>query len=335
LSLCLTIFNVFQGVDLTEKTYIAVKKSQVRHYKKTPLFKKNLEDAFVLYKPENDEIDVKRFAEERYPQLYISGEHQEAAIQELHKQLKSKLMAAISSGELNAIKLSLIEIVQEALEETAGHNLPMLPETIDIIYNTYSETANLLKRLIDIQYGGYSIVEHSVNVMVYTLNYCLFCDFGEILTKRLSLAALAHDIGLAKIPVKIVSLDRKLTEKEFEIYKTHPAIGHDIIKQNESFDPSIAVSVLEHHEYLNGNGYPRGIANLSFEGQVIALIDTFDNLISSAKAHRNIKNPFEAMNLIKTEIIKEGRFNKKIFKDLCLSFAEKSGLSKAAAGNGR
>ena len=318
---------------MTQKTYIAVKKSQVRHYKKTPLFKKNNEETFVLYKPENDGIDVKRFAEERYPQLFICSKDQETALKELQNELKAKLKASIYSGELNAIKSSLIEIVQEALEEPAGHNLSMLPETIDIIYDNYSKTANLFKGLIDIQYGGYSIVEHSVNVMVYTLNYCLFCEFEENYTKRLSLAALAHDIGLAKIPRKIIILDRKLTEKEFEIYKTHPAIGHDMIKQNESFDPSIAVSVLEHHEYLNGKGYPRGIANLSFEGQVIALIDTFDNLISSAKAHRKIKKPFEAMNLIKTEIVREGRFNKKIFKDLCLSFAEKSGLSTAKAGN--
>lgn len=319
--------------DLTEKTYIAVKKSQVRHYKITPLFKKNKEDVFVLYKADNDEIDFKRFAEERYPQLYIAAEDREAALQELYNQLKSKLRMSINSGELNAIKSSLIEIVQEALEEPADHNLQMLPDTIDIVYDKYSKAANLLKNLTDIQYGGYSLVEHSVNVMVYTLNYCLFCEFGENFTKKLSLAALAHDIGLAKLPEKIVSLDRKLTEKEFEIYKTHPAIGHDIIKQNENFDLSIAISVLEHHEYLNGNGYPRGIANLSFEGQVIGLIDAFDNLVSSAKSHRKSKKPFEAMNLIKTEILKEGRYNKSIFKDLCLSFADKSGLSVAAAGD--
>jgi HD-GYP domain-containing protein (c-di-GMP phosphodiesterase class II) len=320
---------------LAKKNYIAVKKSQVRYYKKTPLFKKNSEDVFVLYKPENEEIDANRFTEERYPQLYICGENQEVALQELSNQLKTKLKASIDSGELYAIKLSFIEFVQEALEDPADHNLPMLPETIDIIYDTYSKPADLLKSLTDIQCGGFSILEHSVNVMVYTLNYCLFCDFGETFSKRLSLAALAHDIGLAKIPRKIVSLDRKLTEKEFEIYKTHPAIGHDIIKQNESFDSSIAMSVLEHHEYLNGNGYPRGVANLSFEGQVIALIDTFDNLISSAKTHRNIRKPFEAMNLIKTEIVREGRFNRKIFKDLCLSLAEKPGLPTAEAGNQR
>jgi HD-GYP domain-containing protein (c-di-GMP phosphodiesterase class II) len=320
---------------LKEKTYTAVKKSQVRHYKMTPLFKKNKEDVFVLYKPENDEIDFKRFSEERYPQLYICEENREAALQELYNQLKSKLQISINSGQLNAIKFSLIEIVQEALEAPADHNLQVLPDTIDIVYDKYSKAANLLKSLTDIHYGGYSLVEHSVNVMVYTLNYCLFCEFGENFTKKMSLAALVHDIGLAQIPVKIVSLNRKLTEKEFEIYKTHPAIGHDIIKQIKSFDQSIATIVLEHHEYLNGNGYPRGIANLSFEGQVIGLIDTFDNLVSSAKVHRKIKKPFEAMSLIKTEIVKEGRFNKKIFKDLCLSFAEKSGLSMAETGNHR
>lgn len=169
---------------MTEKAYIAVKKTQVRHYKKTPLFKKNTEEVFVLYKPENDDIDVKRFAEERYPQLYICGENREAALHELQNELKSKLKVSISSGDLNAIKLALIEIVREALEEPEVHNLSALPETIDIIYDNYSKTAKLFKGLIDIQYGGYSIIEHSVNVMVYALNYCLFCEFEENYTKR-------------------------------------------------------------------------------------------------------------------------------------------------------
>ncbi len=312
--------------DLTENSYIAVKKTQVRYYKAPPLYIKTEEGSFVLYKSENEQIDINRFTDERYPQLYIHKENREIAVQELQHQLKLQLKASIKSGKLNTIKSGLIEIVQEALEDPLETGLQTLPETIDIMYDECSKTTKILKKLKDIQFGGYSLVEHSVNVMVFTLSYSLFCGFDEEFTKRLSLGALIHDIGLTQVPREIVVSDQKLTEKEFNIYKTHPAIGHDIIKNCQNLDPSIATGVLEHHERLDGKGYPREIANLSFEGRAIGLIDSFDSLVSSERDHRKIKKPFDAMSLIKSEVLKEGRFDRNIFKDLCLSLAGKAGL---------
>lgn len=125
------------------------------------------------------------------------------------------------------------------------------------------------------------------------------------------------------IPKEIVSNQGHLPDRQFSEYQKHSAIGHDIIKENENIDPSIAVGILEHHERLDGNGYPRGIANLTFEGRLIGLIDSFDNLTSSEKKHRKKREPFDALDLIKAEVLNEGRFDKTIYMDLCLSLGRK------------
>lgn len=311
---------------MADPSYVAVKKSQVPHFNATPLFKKTKEDGFVLYKSENEEIDIHRFADDRYPQLFIEACYQERAVEELRSQLRSKLKTAIKSGELNTVKSALIDIVSEVVDDATGTGLSTLPETIDIIYDEYQNTTDILTHLPDIQSGGHSLVEHSINVMVYTLNCSLFCRFGEAFTKNISLGALIHDIGLTRIPRKIITLDRKLTDKEFAVYKAHPAIGHDLIKERQNFHPSISTGVLEHHERLDGNGYPRGIANLSIEGRILGLVDSFDQLVSSEKADRKIKKPFDAMSLIKREVLVEGRFDKAVFKDLCLSLSGKGSI---------
>jgi hypothetical protein len=56
---------------------------------------------------------------------------------------------------------------------------------------------------------------------------------------------------------------------------------------------------------------------------LIGLIDSFDNLTNSEKTHRKKRNPFDAMMLIKNEVLNDGRFDKGIYKDLCLSLGKK------------
>ena len=305
------------------ESYISIKKSQAVHYIATPLYIKNGSGEFILYKPENKKIDSIRFLDEGFPQLFISASAHDSAKNELEIQLKIKLKKELKSGNLRIIKSALCEIVKEAMNEPLENSLKALPETIEIMYSEYSNAKNLLKNYIDTVSGEASLIEHSVDVMVLSLNYCLFSNFSENDTKRISMCALLHDVGLTQIPKNITGASRRLTEKEFIVYKTHPAIGHDIIKQFGNIDNSVATGVLEHHERLDGNGYPRGIANISFEGRLIGLIDSFDNMVSSEKSDRKKKKPFDAMLTIQNEMLKEAKFDKNIFKDFCLSLSEK------------
>ena len=304
-------------------TYIAVRKSQAHLYFKTPLYIKNSSADYVLYKGENERIDAARFAAEQFPQLFTPARMHDFAQKELYSRLNEGLVTRIRKGDLKAAKQILCTIVQEAMGDLREDNFDRFPETIEIMYSEYAGTGTVLKNFIDIHYGGSSLVEHSVNVMVLTLNYCLFCDFSESDVKRLSLAALLHDVGLTRLPQKILEIERKLTDEEFEVFKTHALIGHNIVKDNMQTDAAVAIGIHEHHERLDGGGYPRGNSDISFDGRLIGLIDSFESLINSEKIHRQKREPFDALKKIQDEVLAEGKFDKKIYRDLCLSLSGK------------
>ena len=303
--------------------FVSIRKSQIYHYLKTPLYIENTAGKFVLYKAENTEIDFRRFHEDECPQLFISEEMSEDALSELQVQLRKKLIDRVKSGDLRSIKTALCEIVEESFQEPLEENLRALPQTIEIIYDGFSGAARVLRDINGLQFGGTTLAEHSVNVMVLVFNYCIFNRFNDKETKNLSLCALLHDIGLTKIPKSISGSNRKLSNTEFVKFRAHPSLGHDLIRENDHMEPSIALGVLEHHERLDGQGYPRGISNITFEGRLVGMLDCFDNLTNTEKRHRKKENPFGALKIIQDETLKEGKFDKNIYRDLCLSLIGK------------
>jgi HD superfamily phosphohydrolase YqeK len=303
--------------------YIPIRKTQIYYHKEFPLYIKSHDEKFVLYKPEHIEIDFKKFHIDSCPQLYIPKELRASSINKISKNIKSKLVDRIQSGDLKSIKKALSEIVQETFEEPIEQGLQVLPATIEVIYDGCAGPKNLLQNIYGIQFGGTTLIEHSVNIMVLTLNYCVFNRIDDVEGKRLSLAALLHDIGLTKLPKHICEAKRKLSNLEFKTYATHAAIGHDIIMQFNDIDSSVAMAALEHHERVDGQGYPRGISNISYPGLLIGMLDCFDNLTNTQKAHRRKEDPFGALRIIQNEILEEGKFDKEIFRNLCLSLVGK------------
>ena len=82
--------------------------------------------------------------------------------------------------------------------------------------------------------------------------------FSEAELDGLRLSAVVHDLGKIAIPAEILSRPGRLSKGEFELVKQHSQIGHDILGDIE-FDWPIAAMVLQHHERLDGSGYPAGL----------------------------------------------------------------------------
>ncbi|MCR4331384.1 MAG: PAS domain S-box protein [Sulfuricaulis sp.] len=95
------------------------------------------------------------------------------------------------------------------------------------------------------------------------------------------MGCLIHDIGKIYIPAEILSRPGKLTAPEFEIIKCHPQVGYDIIKGIE-FPWPVAKMILEHHERLNGSGYPQGLkgGEISLEARILAVADVVEAMAS-------------------------------------------------------
>jgi PAS domain S-box-containing protein len=103
----------------------------------------------------------------------------------------------------------------------------------------------------------------------------------EKLVKALRLASDVHDIGKIAVPAEILSKPGRLSATEFEIIKTHPQVGYDILKSIE-FESPIALTVLAHHERLDGSGYPLGLSgsDIGIESRVLAVADVVEAMAS-------------------------------------------------------
>jgi PAS domain S-box-containing protein/putative nucleotidyltransferase with HDIG domain len=97
----------------------------------------------------------------------------------------------------------------------------------------------------------------------------------------LRVAAIIHDIGKLSVPAEILSKPSKLTKIEFSLIQTHVQSGYDILKDIE-FPWPIARMVIEHHERINGSGYPNGLTgdNLLLESRILAVADVVEAMAS-------------------------------------------------------
>ena len=97
----------------------------------------------------------------------------------------------------------------------------------------------------------------------------------------INIAALVHDIGKIHIPSEILSKPSRLSDIEFAMIKTHSQVGYDILKDIE-FDWSVPDMVLQHHEKLDGSGYPCGLKGdeIIFEARIITVADIVEAMAS-------------------------------------------------------
>jgi PAS domain S-box-containing protein/putative nucleotidyltransferase with HDIG domain len=97
----------------------------------------------------------------------------------------------------------------------------------------------------------------------------------------LRMAGLIHDIGKISAPAEILAKPGRITEKEFALIKEHPRVGYDILKKIE-FPWPVAKIVLQHHERMNGSGYPQGLQGkyILLEARIIAVADVVESIAS-------------------------------------------------------
>jgi putative nucleotidyltransferase with HDIG domain len=141
--------------------------------------------------------------------------------------------------------------------------------------------------------------------------------------EAIQIAGLLHDIGKIGVPADILVKPGRLNEIEFALIKEHPRIGYEIL-QDVSFPWNIANIVLQHHERLDGSGYPQGLKDgeILFEARIIAVADVVEAM-NSYRPYR----PALSIDSALEEISKnKGKLYDKDVVDACLKLFKEEGF---------
>ena len=170
---------------------------------------------------------------------------------------------------------------------------------------------------------------HSQNVGNLCCRICEYLHFNQKFTIYCTISAYLHDIGKLFIPSKILNKPGKLTDEEFAIMKTHTTLGYEMCMKDLNLRP-YAIVALDHHEALNGSGYPNGITKVPMEAQIVRVADEYDAIVTKRqyKTHVNISETlkdlikdaqpdpkFVALDYL-SQNLKVGKINKRVLKVL-------------------
>jgi PAS domain S-box-containing protein len=122
---------------------------------------------------------------------------------------------------------------------------------------------------------------HQIRVATLAVAIARAMGLSPHLIDGIQMAGMIHDLGKMSIPVEILSMPRKLTAIEYSLVKTHSMAGYNILKEI-NFTWPIAQIVLQHHERLDGSGYPHGLKGDEIlpEAHIIAVADTIEAIAS-------------------------------------------------------
>ncbi len=141
--------------------------------------------------------------------------------------------------------------------------------------------------------------KHSVDVATMAMIIAKKREMSQQEIYDIGISGLLHDIGKSKIPNEILNKPGRLTDDEFAVMKQHPAYGYQILKENKDLSDMIKLGVLQHHEKINGRGYPMGVAEsriCSF-AKIISVADIYDALVTE-RPYKHGFSPRDAVEMI-------------------------------------
>lgn len=141
--------------------------------------------------------------------------------------------------------------------------------------------------------------KHSVDVATISMIVAKRMGMSETEVRELGIAGLLHDIGKTKIPPEILNKPGQLSDDEFEIMRQHSVYSYHIIQNNDTLPEEVKLAVLQHHEKINGTGYPLAVPGnkITPYAKVLAIADIYDALVTE-RPYKSAFSQREAIEMI-------------------------------------
>lgn len=294
--------ETIKGADITFKVYI--NSSSSSHQKFVCLFKPGT----TLSPKMVEEAKV------RFHQLYLSEDERDSYLDFLSK---SSLVSLKDKSQ--ALKDSAVSYLEQLVGADWQNSRPeylascvmqcrdVVCYLIDIVDQQSLDQIKLL--LKDLAEHDFYTYDHSINVCIYSLKFykIIFPNHDKDQQIDMGLGALLHDIGKSKISNAIINKPSDLTKDEFKKIQEHPSLGREIFLSIMHHLPTNSSSswfkildvIYQHHENVDGSGYPKGLNNsdININARICSIADMFD-AITTKRSYADVLDQDRAIDIM-------------------------------------
>ncbi|SDG70978.1 HDIG domain-containing protein [Planococcus glaciei] len=226
---------------------------------------------------------------------------EDASVQEFFYILKGEVEIEINDSKVNLREDDLFSAqdLDEAIYLTAKTDVTFLSVSTYPVFHSMSNVISELRKIgEEVERKDRYTFKHSSRVSKYAVKTATKMALGRDRIHNLFLASILHDIGKINIPEEVLKKPDKLTDEEFELVKKHPGDGAAMLRKTAYAD--LADIVEQHHERVNGRGYPFGLKGdeILVEAKIIGVCDTFDAMTED-RAYRKAFTAQYAVDEIK------------------------------------
>jgi len=199
----------------------------------------------------------------------------------------------------------LVRNIMEDCKAKAQFESEAVKEAVQRIIDELIENPHIIYNLSDIRSMDNYTFSHSVNVCVLSLITGIRLGMTQPELICIGTGSILHDVGKVAVSEQLLKKPCELDDDEFEEIKKHTIYGYDIVKRSEGISPESQIVVLEHHERMDGSGYPLGLKGECIHpfSKIVAVADVYDALTSDRIYRRKVK-PYKVVEYLTNPCIK-------------------------------
>lgn len=195
-------------------------------------------------------------------------------------------------------KLTVAEILEQA-RTSKPLNAKAVEQVVTACVESILRNPHALLWMAKIKHEDQYTLEHCLNVSILAVAFGRHLRLPKEDLVKLGVGGMLHDIGKMRVPEEILNKPDKLDDDEFEIVKTHAEEGRKLLMKAEGTLSSAIDMAINHHERVDGKGYPRGLFayDLSSYSRIIAIVDAFDAMTSD-RCYASARSTLDALKEI-------------------------------------
>jgi HD-GYP domain-containing protein (c-di-GMP phosphodiesterase class II) len=257
------------------------------------------------------EKDIERLKKWGVDFVFTDGERMSS------DEVLSESLTSERDRELFAIYSRAVEDLEKVFIKIQGNQRVPLDE-IDLIAMTIfdavrDEPSTMVSFTLDNSVDTKALSQSSINCMIYSILIGINMKIPSHRLIHLALGALLHDVGMKKVPEKVIGKSGNLHDDEKKLIQTHTVLGYTLITRDLKYPDEIGQIALQHHERWDGKGYPRGLSgkNIALPARIVSVADAFEAMVSE-RPYRNSMIGYTAMRQLLND--NSRRFDSDILK---------------------